>query len=763
MNSDTHSSQWPQAVGALRALSADQRGIFLSGLSLEDYARRSGRLPTAHRVKFDAAHPLLDAPHAMSLALQLLRDDGQLDAVSHLALNKDPSDKRSWTYRHQATVTTLAPLAGLTSLKMLMAGLSAVSDIDALQGCTGLTHLYFLNPQARTPAAPALLDLSPLSGLSSLEMLQLDRAVRPTDLRPLSGLAALRILIIADAACIRDLRPLSGLTTLQRVELTNALRLSNLRPLASILGALSSPQNRCIESRVANHALAAMIEAWHHDLTAPQADQLAALRVAMRSGDVAALAAALPGTPPAVLELLLATLTVSDSGHVQHASWADLARVPPRHQVEVAMRLADTQGSLARWSALNVPADVSLDHALTDRAAGLTHLTLASGEVLTGETLAEWRRLPAALRTGLQNVAHDGVHAGLAAMAEHTLSPALRTLLLSRLPHFVVAKAPYTLTGLDLRHLSLSGKTITAQLSGADLRGMDLTGAHFSGADLRGARLDNATLDQVQFSTCQLDGVHLEGATWEGAIIDSTSRWPEGSTGPTMLPLSELAAAHSALEESAYALSRALSSMDKPLTPRIQSMLNALPTMGMHYNSAGQLQRTLDSLRLADIKRSLPVLFGHADELEITGQYDDETGHDLYQITLGAVSFNSAGNFIYQEAALLEIFEALSSDEDRVTFHRFLHGELNVEHDEWEDTPAAVLFDEPETLDADAMRAALSHAATVFEYLSEEECLGTEPLLEEFFSIIERIYRRCSPMQKESESLPMRWIEARLW
>ena len=763
MSTDLLSAQWSQAYTALCALPEAQRGDLCSGLSLQEYARRSGRIPSAHRVVFAAAHPLLEAPHAMSLALQLLRDDGQLDAVAHLALNKDPADKRSWTYRHQATVTTLAPLAGLTSLKMLMAGLDAVAGIDALRDCSGLTHLYFINPQTRAPAAPLPLKLDPLSNLKNLEMLQVDRAAQPMTLAPLLGLTKLRILIVENAARIDDLSPLAQHTSLQRLELKNALRLSDLRPVASMLSAIAGSGNRCIERSLADQAVTSMVAAWTHDLTAPQTEQLAVLRMAMRAGDPQALEAALPGVAPVVLELLLASLTVDDSGRVEHASWSDLARVGGNRQVEMAIRLAHAQGTLADWSALRVPEGAPFDHALTDLAAGLTRLTLATGEVLTGETLAAWRALPATLRTGLQNLEHEGVHAGLTAMEEYNPSPELRSLLLSGLRPLVLSKTPYTLPGLDLRHLSLKGETITAQLPGADLRGMDLTGAHFSGADLRGARLEDATLDQVQFSRCQLDGVRLEGATWNEAIIDSHSRWPEGSTGPIMLPLAELAAAHSALEDSAYALSRALRSMEKPLSPRIQGLLSTLPAMGEHYSSAGQLQRTLDSLRLAELKQGLPMLFSTGDELEITGQYDDETGHDLYQITFGAVRFNSEGCFIFEEEGLLEMFEGHSEGEDRERFNRFLLTELSIESGDWEDSPAALLFAEPETLDADAMRAALHHVATQHEYLSEEECMGSDTNLGDLFSIIERIFRRCAPMQKETETLPMRWIEGRLW
>jgi len=763
MATDTHSEQWALACAALRALTASERSALLTGLSLQEYARRSGRLPSAHRVIFAAGHPLLAAPHAMSLALQLLRDDGQLDGVAHLALNKDPSDKRSWTYRHQATVTTFAPLAGLTGLKMLVAGLSAVPDLGALQECTGLTHLYFINSQIRAPDTPSLLDLSPLSGLESLEMLQVDHSVQPADLTPLSALTKLRILIIADAARIRDLGPLAERSSLQRLELKNALRLSDLRPVASTLSTIAGSGNRCIERSLGDQALASMVAAWSHTLTAPQTEQLAALRGAMRAGDPAALEAALPGAAPAVLELLLATVTADDSGKIDCASWSDLAHVGRDRGVEVAMRLAHAQGTLAHWTALSVPESAPLDHALTDLASGLTRLTLASGETLSGETLAAWRALPATLRTGLQNLDHDGVHDGLVALEAHNPSPEMRSLLLSRLRHLVLSKTPYTLPGLDLRHLSLKGETITAQLPGADLRGMDLTGAHFSGTDLRGARLDNATMDQARFSKCQLDEVSLDGATWSEALIDSHSRWPEGSTGPTMLPVAELAAAHSALEDCAYTLSRALRSLGTPLSPRIQGLLSALPTMGLHYSSAGQLQRTLDSLRLQDLKRRLPMLFSTDEELEITGQFDDETGHDLYQITFGAVCFNSEGNFIFQEEALLALFEDHSDGEDRASFHRFLQEELSIESCDWDETPAALLLDEPETLDADAMRAALRHVAAQHEYLSEEDCMGTDSNLGELFSIIERIFRRCAPMQKETETLPMRWIEGRLW
>ena len=89
-------------------------------------------------------------------------------------------------------------------------------------------------------------------------------------------------------------------------------------------------------------------------------------------------------------------------------------------------------------------------------------------------------------------------------------------------------------------------------------------------------------------------------------------------------------------------------------------------------------------------------------------------------------------------------------------------GAVPGEHD-WEETPAALLFEEPGSLDDDAMRAALRHVCAEFEYLDEDSCVGTSADLEEFFSIIERVYRRCSPMNQENESLPLRWIEGRLW
>ena len=107
---------WEVARASLQGLSQIARGALLEGLSLEEYKRRSSRMPTAHRPRFIDDHPLLGAPHAMSLALQLMRDDGQLDAIRWLALDNDSGDHRSWKYKHQATVTSLEPLAGLTGL-----------------------------------------------------------------------------------------------------------------------------------------------------------------------------------------------------------------------------------------------------------------------------------------------------------------------------------------------------------------------------------------------------------------------------------------------------------------------------------------------------------------------------------------------------------------------------------------------------------------------------------------------------------------------
>lgn len=763
----THHTDWSTALSALQALSPAQQQPLLTGLTLHEYDRYSGRLPKGHRVVFADDHPLLDAPHGLSLALQLLRDDGQLDDVQLLALNKDPSDKRGRLYQHQATATHLEPLVGLENLRSLNAGLSQINDVSPLQGCPNITHLYFTDPLLRSVKHTNPVDLTPLGALTQLEMLSIDHLGQPTDLAFLEGLTKVRILVIGDASLIHDLGPLTSCTALQRLDLRQCLRISDVRPISDILKQIPQPQNRCIEIRLSTKDVAALTAAWTTSLSAQEADHLAALREAMRGGDMPGLDAALANATPAMLDVLMSSVSVDENGKLSYQAWSDVAQTGQQRGMEAAMRLAAAQGSLGTWSALCLSKNEALDHAIINTATGLQTLTLCSGDVLTGDTLSEWLAVPAHLRTGLQNTDHDGVNAAIAELNTHDLSEQMHALLLSRLPELMGADQPYTFSGMDLRTLSLTGKTITAQLNGADLRGMDLTGVTFSGTDLQDARLDNAILKDAQFQNCRLEGMSINGATWEGAIIDSASKWPEGSTGPMVLPIDELAAAYKALQDQAYTLSSSLRKMGKSMPPHVRSKLLGLPDLAASYSNATELQRSLDRLRLDDLKQRMPTLFDHASDMEIIGQYDDETGHELYQIVLGPVRFNSEGYYIYEQEALLEVFDGCIGGDGRTAFDRFLIGELTVDPDEWEDRLEEIgaegLFESPETFDDDAMREALEQVAEVHEYLSDEDYVGISENLQAMFEIMDRLYRRCAPMQTENETLPMRWIEGRLW
>jgi hypothetical protein len=760
MSTGVLSTDWQESQAALSALSDAERAALLSGISLEEYSRSSNKLPTAQRPRFAKDHALLSAPHGMSLGLQLLRDDGQLDDIERLALDRDESDRRGWRYQHQRTVTSLEPLAGLQRLHMLVADVHQALDLAALGTAPALTHLYLrTNRRFQVDAVP-LLDLSPLAQLQNLEVLMIGATVQPMDLSPLAGMQKLRILCINNAARIRDLEPLREVATLEGIQLINTLRLSDLRPISAHLNRITPP-NSIIEKRILTSQLDALLTAYCVPLDESETERLCTLRQAIAAGDAALLASHLVGAPQAILDLLRAGVTVKDGTFTVDCGWADLKRAGQSATTGLMLQLLRASGELGGLSELRLQPEDVLDHAILNEATGLQTLTLASGDTLTGEPLAAWLALPAGLRTDLQTLDVASVGRGLERLQEQAVDARMRALLLGRVPEMLASKDSYPLAGLDLRGQSMAGTTVRSQLTGADLRGMDLTGTRFIGVDLQGAQLQGATLDRAHFENCTLGGSDLTDASVVDVILDTRTVWPEGAAKPLVLPVAEIAEAHKQLNAAAQALSTLLRETGGNLPAPAWALIGELPTLAASWSNGAQLQRTLDSHALKRLMETLPLVFAGDDELEVSGCYDDETGYTVDRLTFGPVLFTSGGEFVFIQSVIMGIFDDHSHEEGRAAFHDLL-GRLAGSADEWEDTPAEALFTAPASLDTEAMEAALAHVCEERQDPGDE-AVGLSTDLEAFFGIIERLYARCAPMQKDSETLPLRWIQGRLF
>jgi len=762
-------AHWDTALDALRALSDDERAELASGLSLESYTRKSKALPMGHRPKLPADHPLRQAPHGVALALTLLRARGELNEVEVLTVDRDSGDTRSWAYKHQGDLRALPQLAGLPKLRCLVASSILISDIRALVDLPAFSHLYLESPHGRRrDIQDTPVDLSPLSRLPGLEYVKVD-PIRPVvGVSTLGGCTKLRVLDLGNARGLTELGWGAGaaaLNNLQACYLKNAVDLTHLSELANtpriiqvnlthahlltdlspVAGVMKNPRGSLLwqGKRYQGPALQALLDA--HNLPPGTADSggLRAVHAALSEGNTAALAEALASLNDAARGLLAAGLSLSSSGKLALTEWALPKQAPKRARLNAALVLLQSVGRL-QAPRLVLPKDQWVDHRLLDAIEGLTELTLPNGQVLSGDALAAFQAVEAGIRSDLLSFDPDAVERGLEALAAITVTDAQEAALFARLPDMLGAKVPFRLRGVKLVGADLSGQTLTAALVSADLSGACLRGAVLRGVDLKLARLRDADLSGVRFEACTLRGAQLEGVTLDDAVMCGSTAWPEGVKGPTRLPVADLIAAHETLERLAGELDKALKSVDTA-SPNIQQLLASLPRLQLSWSSAAQLQKKVDGIALKAALSRLEGLVDADDKLQVIGQFDDETGYDIYRIKVGPVEFNSEGAYLWRKAEV----NRLAADPDEFGLLLQMLGPQSEDYaHHWED---------------------LSDTAQLREGVSEvcencfdvDEPVGTSTDLETLFDVVEQTFRSAAPMREEEESLPLSWVLGR--
>ncbi len=214
------SPDWPTAQAALAELPEGVRRWFVDRLSLRPAGRKFGNkrfLADGHRPHFAPAHPLLRAPHALALALSLLREAGALDAVTSLVLDRDAMEP-SQLYVPQVVITTLDPIAGLTGLRCLSADVQQCPDLTGLASCTAISHLYLTTSRKLARPERPLIDLSAVANLPALEFFRLGASVTCEDLSALANLPSLRVVHIFNGSRLKTLSGFEGTPGLRSIE-----------------------------------------------------------------------------------------------------------------------------------------------------------------------------------------------------------------------------------------------------------------------------------------------------------------------------------------------------------------------------------------------------------------------------------------------------------------------------------------------------------------------------------------------------------------
>jgi hypothetical protein len=166
----------------------------------------------------------------------------------------------------------------------------------------------------------------------------------------------------------------------------------------------------------------------------------------------------------------------------------------------------------------------------------------------------------------------------------------------------------------------------------------------------------------------------------------------------------------------------------------------------------GRLQKKIDRLALEVILTSLEGFVDDQTEMGIYGIYDDETGHDLHEISFGPIQFGSDGGFIWREAEVLALLK------DRDIFAKFIARFSCPE--EWSDLPAATtMVRDAKTIDDDTARAGIREICECYE--NTWEPVGYDGDLETLFEITNRILRNCAPLPGEESSMSLWWIKGR--
>ena len=227
-------------------------------------------------------------------------------------------------------------------------------------------------------------------------------------------------------------------------------------------------------------------------------------------------------------------------------------------------------------------------------------------------------------------------------------------------------------------------------------------------------------------------------------------------------PLASIQAVADAYQALSRAASRLTDELEKlveagEVSSEVRSALTNLPSFSHSWKPEGRMQRVVDGIRIKQIRKWLSDIVDDGVEMQLEGQYDDETGHDLDSITLGPVKFNIDGGYVWDEAGVLALLE------DRNKFALFLERfavDEDWRADNWSDMAEALeMANDPMGVDEDTAREGI--AAVCQRYSDLYDAMDSSGNLQRLFEITERVYRNCAPLHEESSSCPLWWVEGR--
>lgn len=219
------------------------------------------------------------------------------------------------------------------------------------------------------------------------------------------------------------------------------------------------------------------------------------------------------------------------------------------------------------------------------------------------------------------------------------------------------------------------------------------------------------------------------------------------------LPIQRVINSYDAFQDAVLALNDALEELIKAghLSNEERKALDYF-TFAHSQGAEGRLQKKIDRLALEVIMTSLEGFVDDQTEMNIYGIYDDETGHDLHEISFGPIQFGSDGGFIWREAEVVALLK------DRDIFAKFIARFSNPE--EWSDLPAATtMVRDAKTIDDVTARAGIREVCE--NYDDTWEPIAYDGDLATLFEITDRVYRNCAPLPAGEGSVSLWWIKGR--
>jgi hypothetical protein len=148
---------------------------------------------------------------------------------------------------------------------------------------------------------------------------------------------------------------------------------------------------------------------------------------------------------------------------------------------------------------------------------------------------------------------------------------------------------------------------------------------------------------------------------------------------------------------------------------------------------------------------TIPWLLSEETELEVIGEYDDESGFEFRYLCVGPLRFDEQGQYVWREEHVL----ALASDRDS-----FLTLLEHFGPDEGLDTPEVLaMLEDPANVDEETLESAIRQLCG--NYDDPGFPLGISGLLADLFTITERAYRSCAFLRDEEQSISLEWVLGR--